>query len=60
MAVNNGWLLSYLEEELGPPKGLIPLMAVFQQNKPKVRPELDFYELNGHIDAYTAHTDIFA
>ena len=24
----NGWLLPYSEEELGPPKGLIPLMAV--------------------------------
>ena len=29
----NGWLLPYSEEELGPPKGLIPLMAVMQEQK---------------------------
>ena len=46
MWLNNGWLLPYPEEELGPLKGLIPLMAVFQQNKSKVRPVLDFRELN--------------
>ena len=56
--LNNGWLLPYPEEELGPPKALIPLMAVVQQNKSKVRPVLDFRELNGYIDAYTAHADI--
>ena len=29
----NGWLLPYSEEELDPPKGLIPLMAVVQEQK---------------------------
>ena len=56
--LNNGWLLPYPEEELGPPKALIPLMAVVQQNKSKVRPVLDFRELNGYVDAYTAHADV--
>ena len=54
--LNNGWLLPNPEEELGPPKALIPLMAVVQQNKSKVRPVLDFRELNGY--AYTAHADV--
>ena len=35
----NGWLLPY-SEELGPPKGLISLMAVMQ--KQKVRLVLDY------------------
>ena len=58
--LNNGWLLSYPEEELGPPKALIPFMAVYQQNKSKVCPVLDFRELNGFVDAYTAHADVCA
>ena len=56
--LNNGWLLPNPEEELGPSKALIPLMAVVQQNKSKVRPVLDFRELNGYVDAYTAHADV--
>ena len=43
--LNNGWQLPYPEMELGPPKSLIPLMAVFQQNKSKVGAVLDFREL---------------
>ena len=39
---NNGWLFVYPEENLSPPKGLIPLKAVLQQNKSKMRPVLDF------------------
>ena len=46
----NGWLLPYSEEELGPPKGLIPLMAVVQEQKQKVRPVLAYRELNGFVD----------
>ena len=56
--LNNGWLLPYPAEELGSPKALIPLMAVVQQNKSKVRPVFDFRELNGYVDAYTAHVDV--
>ena len=58
MWLNNEWLLSSPEEELSHPKGLIPLIAVLQQNKLKVHPVLDFRELNEYIDAYTAHTDV--
>ena len=52
----NGWLLPYSEEELGPPKGLIPLMAVVQ--KQKVRLVLDYRELNGFVDAFTANAEV--
>ena len=42
--MNNGWLVPYKEEELGPPprKGLMPLMAILQQHKSKVHPVMDF------------------
>ena len=56
--LNNGWLLPYPEEELSTSKGLIPLMAVFQQNKSKVRSVLDICELNDYVDTYLAHADI--
>ena len=56
----NGWLLPYPEEELGPPKGLIPLMAVVQEQKQKVRPVLDYRELNGFVDAFTATAEVCA
>ena len=46
------------DAELGEPKGLIPLMVIVQQNKSKVRPVLDFRELNGFIDVYTAKADV--
>lgn len=38
----DGWLIPYPECKLGPPKGLIPKMAVVQQNKEKVQPVLDY------------------
>ena len=56
----NGWLLPYSEEELGPPKGLIPLMADVQEQKQKVRPVLDYRELNGFVDAFTANAEVCA
>ena len=56
--IDNGWLVPYPEKELGPPKGLIPLMAIIQENKDKVRPVMDYRELNGHVDAYTARADV--
>ncbi|XP_066985023.1 uncharacterized protein [Macrobrachium rosenbergii] len=55
--VSDGWLLPYDENKYGPAKGLIPLMAVVQQNK-KVWPVLDFRELNTYIDAFTADSDV--
>ena len=56
--VQNGWLLPYEEDKYGPPKGLIPMMAVIQQNKNKVRPVLDFREMNTHVETYTADMDV--
>jgi len=58
--IQNGWLLPYPADELGPPKGLIPLMAVLQENKQKVRPVMDYRELNEHVDAFTASADVCA
>ncbi|KAK8374447.1 hypothetical protein O3P69_012045 [Scylla paramamosain] len=51
--IDDVWLLPY-----GPVKGLIPLMAVVQRNKKKVRPVMDFRELNAHIDTFTADSDV--
>ena len=53
----NGWLLQY-SEELGPPKGLISLMAVMQEQKQKVRLVLDYRKLNGFVDAFTANAEV--
>ena len=50
----------YDDEKLGPAKGLIPLMAIVQQNKDKVRPVMDFRELNSHVDAFTANANVCA
>ncbi|KFD50469.1 LOW QUALITY PROTEIN: hypothetical protein M513_08696 [Trichuris suis] len=46
--------------KLGPAKALIPLMAVTQRSKGKVRPAMDFRELNSYIDTYTAKSDVRA
>ena len=43
---------------MGSPKVLIPLMAVIQQNKQKVRPVLDFREFNDRVDPFTHRADI--
>lgn len=58
--IQAGWLIPYDEQRYGPAKGLIPLMAVVQQNKAKVRPVMDFRELNTHISAFTAESDVCA
>ena len=58
--LNNGWLLFYPEEELSPPKSLLPLIAVFRQNKSKVCQVLDFCELNEYVEAYPAHANVCA
>ena len=58
--IQNGWLIPYPESELGPPKGLIPLMAILQESKQKVRPVMDSRELNEHVNAYTANADVYA
>ena len=56
--IDNGWLVPYPEDKLRPLKSMIPWMAVIQQNKQKVRPVLDYRELNDHVDPFTAHADI--
>ena len=58
--IQNGWLIPYLESEVGLPKGLIPLMAILQESKQKVRPVMDYRELNEHVNAYTANADMCA
>ncbi|KAF0307742.1 Retrovirus-related Pol polyprotein from transposon 297 [Amphibalanus amphitrite] len=56
--LRNGWLQPYDEAVHGPPRGLVPLMAVPQANK--VRPVLDMRELNAHVAAYSADADVCA
>lgn len=58
--IAKGWLVPYDEREHGPPKGLVPLLAVQQRNKAKVRPVMDFRELNGFVTAHTADSDVCA
>ena len=58
--IQRGWLQRYDEAELGPPKGLIPMMAVVQEAKEKVRPVMDFRELNQYIEAHTREADVCA
>ena len=58
--IKDGWLIPYPYKKLGPPKGLIPLMAVAQHNKAKVRPVMDYCKLNAHVDAFTADADVCA
>ena len=41
MWIDNGWLISYPQEQLGPPKGLIPLMAIEQPTKDRIQPVMD-------------------
>ena len=49
--IQNGWLIPYPENKLGPPKDLIPLMAILQENKQKIRPVMDYRELDEHVNA---------
>ena len=46
------------EEELAPPKALIPLMAVVQEHKQKIQPVLDYQKLNGFVEAFTANAEM--
>ena len=54
--IREGILKEWTEEV----EGILPLMAVEQQNKGKVRPVLDFRELNAHVECHTGDeiTDI--
>ncbi|KFD58149.1 hypothetical protein M513_00912 [Trichuris suis] len=55
--IQNGCLITYNESKHGRAKGLIPWMTVVQK---KVRPVLDFRELNEHIEMFTAESDVCA
>ena len=39
-------------------EGIIPLMAVVQQNKKKIRPVLDYRELNQFVSSHAAESAI--
>ncbi|KFD59839.1 hypothetical protein M514_27976, partial [Trichuris suis] len=58
--VEQGWLVPYDQTKYGPAKGLIPPMAIVQRNKGKIRPVMDFRELNAHIETFTAHAYVCA
>lgn len=53
------WIkLGWLQEYEGEHEGLIPLMAVEQINKGKIRPVLDFRELNNYVSSHTAESAV--
>jgi ribonuclease HI len=55
--IRDGWLQPYN----GKHDGLIPLMAVVQNNKgSKVRPVLDFRELNQYLSTHTGESEVCA
>nr|XP_047144528.1 uncharacterized protein LOC124818085 [Hydra vulgaris] len=57
--IDSGILVPYNELILGPPKVLIPLMCVVQENKDKkVRPVGDFRALNEFVNCHTANADV--
>ncbi|KAG1663749.1 hypothetical protein GQR58_020218 [Nymphon striatum] len=47
--ISKGWL----REWRGPIEGFIPLLAVFQPSKDKVRPVMDYRELNDFVECHT-------
>ena len=49
-----GWLKPYDKEY----DGIVPLMAVVQRNKKKVRPVLDYREVNQYISTHTGDSDV--
>ncbi|XP_065654532.1 uncharacterized protein LOC136081163 [Hydra vulgaris] len=54
--VKNGWLKPCNKEEKST-IGIVPLMAVEQENKGKIRPVLDFRELNQYVNSHNASSD---
>lgn len=56
--ISEGWLIAYDEQKFGPSKGLVPLLAIAQPSKGKVRPVMDYRELNSYVDAHTADSDV--
>ena len=58
--INDGRLIPYPHEKIGPPKGLIPLMPIVQEKKAKVRPGMDNWKLNQYVNTSTADADVCA
>ena len=52
--VDKGWLRPWN----GPQRGVIPLMAVNQPSKAKVRPVMDYRELNEFVECHTGDDEI--
>ena len=52
--IQQGWLIPYSGEY----DGIVPLMAIIQPNKEKVRPVLDYREVNQFISSHTANSDV--
>jgi ribonuclease HI len=52
--IRNDWLVPFE----GDCDGVIPLMAVVQVNKAKVRPVMDYRELNQFVSSHTADGDV--
>lgn len=58
--IKSSWLTPYDKQQHGTPEGFTLLMAVQQNNGGKVQPMLDYHELNDHITAFTADSDVCA
>lgn len=54
--IEKGWLQRYDGEY----DGLLPLMVIVQQSKNKVRPVLDYRELNQYISSHTGESEVCA
>jgi transposase InsO family protein len=52
--IEKGWLVPWTSGSEGEGEGVLPLMAVMQRNKGKVRPVLDYRELNEYVNCHTA------
>ena len=52
--IKRGWLVEFDGEH----KGVIPLMAVVQLNKAKVRPVMDYRDVNQYVFRHTAESEI--
>ena len=59
LCLDNGWLLPYPEDKLGPPKYLISLMTALQKNM-HVCPVLNYREVNGFVNTYNANSEVCA
>ena len=54
--ISKGWLVKWK----GPVKGVIPLLAVVQPTKNKVRPVMDYRELNPFVESHTEESAVCA